>query len=371
MSHLFIEVAVGPLVLPNRIVVAPMCQFSTPDGEAGDWHLMHLGTLALSGAGLLIIESTGVVPEGRITHADLGLWNERQQAALARTLAAVRRYSNTRIGIQLSHAGRKAAEPAPGDGVRAFAANDPRSWPVVAPSALPVSEHAPQTRALDAAGIDAVVEAFAMAAQRAVAAGVDLIELHGAHGFLLHQFLSPLSNQRTDDYGGSLENRLRLTLRVFDAVKAAVPERVAVGIRISATDWVDGGWDLTQSIALSKALDARGCAYIHVSAGGLDPARQVLPPLAPGYQLSFAAAIKAEVRMPVIGVGLITEPQQAEDALQQGQADLVALGRAMLYDPRWPWHAANVLGGRAEFPQQYFGCWPHDFGGQPRKALSA
>lgn len=358
MSQLFSEVTVGPLTLPNRIVVAPMCQFSTPDGEAGDWHLMHLGTLALSGAGLLLIESTGVLPEGRITHADLGLWNDRQQAALARTLAAIRRYSDTRIGIQLSHAGRKAAEPAPGDGVKAFAADDPRSWPVVAPSALPVGAHAPETRALDKAGIDAVVEAFAAAARRAVAAGIDLIELHGAHGFLLHQFLSPLSNQRTDDYGGSLENRLRLTLRVFDAVKAAVPARVAVGIRISATDWVEGGWDLAQSIVLSQALDARGCAHIHVSAGGLDPERQVLPALVPGYQLPYAAAIKAAVRMPVIGVGLITEPRQAEAALQEGQCDLVALGRAMLYDPRWPWHAAHALGLRVALPRQYAQCWP-------------
>ncbi|MEW9612855.1 tRNA-dihydrouridine synthase [Shinella sp. S4-D37] len=298
----------------------------------------------------------GIGPYQRITYGDLGLWDDLTEAALARVIRAARIHSGMPIGIQLSHAGRKASGGfGKGDPI---APDDVRGWRTVAPSALPLVEGGPMPEVLDLAGIDRIVAAFGDAAARAAAMGLNLIELHGAHGFLIHQFLSPITNRRTDDYGGNLENRMRLSLRVFDAVKAAVPASVAVGIRISATDWVEGGWDLDDSIALAKALDARDCTYIHVSAGGLDPERQQLPQLVPGYQLPFAEAIRQRVKMPVVGVGLITEPRQAEEALATGKADLIALGRGMLYNPRWPWHAAVELGASVTAPWQYHAAAP-------------
>ena len=273
MSHLFAPLALGPLQLSNRIVVAPMCQYSSVDGEANDWHVQHWGTLSQSGAGLLITEATAVDPAGRISWADLGLYDDATEAAFARALASVRRWSPMPVGVQLAHAGRKASTLKPWEaGGGAIADGDPRGWEVVAPSAIPYNAASPLPRALDQAGIDAVVAAFAEAARRAARLDLDLIEVHAAHGYLLHQFLSPLSNQRDDDYGGSLENRMRLVLAVFDAVKAAVPASMSVGIRISASDWVEGGWDLAQSLVLARALDARGCHFIHVSSGGLHPA---------------------------------------------------------------------------------------------------
>ncbi|XBS71296.1 NADH:flavin oxidoreductase/NADH oxidase [Acerihabitans sp. KWT182] len=367
MSSLFSPVTIGHVSLNNRIVIAPMCQFSATEGRATDWHMMHLGSLAMSGAGLLIIESTAVTAQGRITHADLGLWNQPQETALGNIVRAIRRYSKMPLGIQLSHAGRKAASPAPSDGVEVLFPNDPRGWPVVAPSPLAFVQGAIAPHALSGEEIDDIVLSFAAAARRAADIGINVIELHAAHGFLMHEFLSPVSNQRTDAYGGSLENRMRLTLRIFDAVKRAVKDDMAVGIRISATDWIDGGWDLSQSILLSQALAAKGCAYVHVSGGGLDPVRQALPPLVPGYQLPYAAAIKKAIDIPVIGVGLITRPQQAETALQENNADLIALGRAMLYDPRWPWHAADELGGGVNVPVQLAEGLPHGFKGSRLK----
>ncbi|MCD7098060.1 NADH:flavin oxidoreductase/NADH oxidase [Stenotrophomonas sp. MMGLT7] len=357
MRHLFSPLSLGPLQLPNRIVIAPMCQYSANEGSASDWHHIHLGNLALSGAGLLIIEATAVEPRGRITYADLGLWDDTTEAALAGVLDSLRRWSPMPIGVQLAHAGRKASTDKPWLGGGAIAADDPHGWQTVSASARPFDPAGPAPQALDAAGIDAVVEAFAAAARRAERLGLQLIELHGAHGYLLHQFMSPLSNRREDEYGGSLENRLRLPLRVFDAVRDAVSDKVAVGMRISASDWVEGGWDLAQSIELAKALDARGADFIHVSSGGLDPRQQI--PVEPGYQVPFAEAIKAQVKMPVIAVGLITEPQQAEAILAEGQADAVALARGILYDPRWPWHAAAELGDSLAPAPQYLRCEPH------------
>ena len=358
MPRLFAPISFGPLTLANRIVVAPMCQYASPDSLANDWHVQHWGTLAQSGAGLLLTEATAVLPEGRISWADLGLYDEACEAAFAQALASVRRWSPMPVGVQLAHAGRKASTHRPWEhGGGAIAPDAPHGWQVVAPSALPYAEHDPQPEALDAAGIARVVEAFADAARRAARLGLDAIEIHAAHGYLLHQFLSPLSNRREDGYGGPLERRMRLLLEVFDAVRAMVPATMAVGVRISATDWVDGGWDLAQSVVLARALDARGCHFLHVSSGGLHPAQKIA--VAPGYQLPFAEAIRRDVTMPVIGVGLITTPEQAEAALEQGQADAIALARALLYDPRWPWHAAAALGATVGTSPRFLRAVPH------------
>lgn len=361
MSQLFSPIAFGPLSLSNRIVIAPMCQYSCTDGLANDWHRIHLGQLSQSGAGLLILEATAVLPEGRISWADLGLWDDATEAALASVLASVRQWSSMPLGVQLAHAGRKASTTRPWDGGGALPASDPHGWQTVSASPSGYLETDPTPQALDGAGIDAVVEAFVAAARRAERIGLDLIEIHAAHGYLLHQFLSPLSNQREDEYGGSLENRLRLLVRVFDAVREAVSEKIAVGVRISASDWVAGGWDLPQSMALAQVLDARGCQFLHVSSGGLDHRQQI--PVAPGYQVPFAAAIKALVNMPVIAVGLITEPRQAETILKNRQADAIALARGILYDPRWPWHAAAALGDKVTPAPQYQRCEPHSVRG--------
>ncbi|XAH23186.1 NADH:flavin oxidoreductase/NADH oxidase [Xylophilus sp. GW821-FHT01B05] len=358
MSLLFTPYAWGALPLPNRIAIAPMCQYSAEDGAATDWHLLHLGHLALSGAAVLFTEAAAVEPEGRISPADLGLYSDATEAALARVVQAVRQHAPIRLAIQLAHAGRKASTRAPWEGGTQIAPDAPGGWQTVAPSALPFTPDAVAPTALDAAGLQRVQQAFVQAAQRAHRLGFDAIELHAAHGYLLHQFLSPLSNQRTDSYGGTLENRLRFPLQVFDAVRAAVPQALPVGVRISATDWVAGGWDLEQSVVLARALAARGCAFIDVSSGGLSPQQQIA--LAPGYQVPFAARIRAETGLPTLAVGLITEPQQAEAILQAGEADMVSLARAMLYDPRWPWHAAAQLGAQVAAPPQYWRSQPRE-----------
>ena len=370
MSQLFSPLDIGPLRLANRIIVAPMCQYSADAGRASDWHVQHWAQLALSGAGLLIAEATAVEPRGRISWADIGLWDDATEAAFAGALATVRRWSPARMGVQLAHAGRKASTHKPWEHAgAAIAPGEPHGWQVVAPSALPFQPGGPVPAALDAAGIDAIVQAFVDSARRAARLGLDLVELHAAHGYLLHQFLSPLSNRRDDRYGGSLEHRMRLPLEVFDAVRAALPASMALGVRISASDWVEGGWDLAQSIALARALDARGCHYLHVSSGGLDPRQRIA--VGPGYQVPFAAAIRREVAMPVVAVGLITEPRQAEAILADGQADAVALARAMLYDPRWPWHAAAALGAQASAPPQYLRSAPHGLSGSLRAATGS
>lgn len=358
MSALFTPVRIGNLELPNRIVIAPMCQYSAEAGRATDWHLMHLGQLAVSGAGLLILEATAVTPEGRITPHDLGLYSEETEQALGRVLDAVGRYARIPLGIQLAHAGRKASSQAPWDG-GALLSPQAGGWVPLAPSPLPHAAGEAAPAELDLAGLARIREAFAAAARRAARLGLDLVEVHAAHGYLLHQFLSPLANQRTDAYGGSLENRMRFPLEVFDAVRAAFPAERPVGVRISATDWVEGAWDVEQSIVFSQALEARGCAYVHVSSGGVATGQS--KPLSPGYQIPLAEAIRAQVKVPVIGVGLITEPELAESIIAEGRADLVALGRAMLYNPRWPWHAAARLGARVAAPRQYWRSRPGGF----------
>lgn len=359
MSALFSPFQIGNLTLPNRIVIAPMCQYSALEGAATDWHLIHLGHLALSGAGLLIIEATGVEPAGRISPADLGLWSDATEAALARVLASVRAHSAMPIAIQLAHAGRKASTRVPWEGGGQLAP-DQGGWPTVAPSPLPFAATDMAPVALDADGLAHIRDAFADAARRAHRLGIDAIEVHAAHGYLLHQFLSPLANARGDSYGGGLENRMRYPLEVFDAVRAAFPADKPVGIRISASDWVDGGWEVEQSVVFARALQRRGCDFIHVSSGGLSPRQEI--PVAPGYQVDFARRIRAETGLPTIAVGLITEAEQAEAIVAGGQADLVALARGMLYDPRWPWHAAAKLGARVDAPPQYWRSAPHGSG---------
>lgn len=356
MSTLFTPITLGQLTLPNRIVIAPMCQYSARDGCATDWHEIHLGHLALSGAGLLIVEATAVEPEGRISPDDLGLWSDETEEALARVLSAVRRYSPMPIAVQLAHAGRKASTRVPWEGGQSILPED-GGWTTCAPSALKYAEHDALPVALDEAGLQRLRERFADAARRADRLGIDAIEVHAAHGYLLHQFLSPLSNQRTDAYGGSLENRMRYPLEIYDAVRAAFPAHKPVGVRVSATDWVAGGWDLDQTVALAQALRERGCAFIDVSSGGLSPLQKI--ELGPGYQVPFAERIRRESGLPAMAVGLITEPAQAEEIVRSGQADMVALARGILYNPRWPWHAAAELGAHVDGPPQYFRAPPH------------
>ena len=358
MSQLFTPYQLGPLSLVNRIAIAPMCQYSAENGNATDWHMIHLGHLALSGAGVLMTEATAVSPEGRISAEDLGLWSSDNQQALGKVVQAIRRHSSMPLIVQLGHAGRKASSRAPWQGGNCVHVSE-GGWQTVAPSAI---AHAPGETvpiALDEAGLLQVKAAFVAAAKRVHALGIDGIEVHGAHGYLLHQFLSPLANQRTDAYGGSLENRMRFPLEVYEAVRAAVPASVAVGMRISATDWVEGGWEIEQSVQLAHALKRLGADFIHVSSGGVSPQQQI--PLSPGYQVGFAERIKAETGMPTISVGLITEAQQAETIIASGQSDMVALARAMLFDPRWPWHAAAQLGAQVQAPPQYWRSQPREY----------
>jgi 2,4-dienoyl-CoA reductase-like NADH-dependent reductase (Old Yellow Enzyme family) len=356
---LFTPLDIGGLSLANRIVIAPMCQYSAIDGCMTDWHLIHLGQLALSGAALLTIEATAVVPEGRISWADVGLWSDDNEAAMRVVLESVRRWSPMPIAIQLAHAGRKASTEVPWGGGAQIAPEDPHGWQTEAPSALPfaASEHAPT--ALDSAGLTRIRDAFVAAAKRAARLGIDAVQLHGAHGYLIHQFLSPLSNRRDDEYGGSLENRMRYPLELFDAVRAAFPADRPVTMRVSGSDWAEGGWDVEQTIAFAQALEARGCAAIHVSSGGLTPAQQI--PVGPSYQVPLARAVKQAVGIPVIAVGLITDFEQAEAIVGTGDADLIALARTILYDPRWPWHAAAHLGARVWAPNQYLRSQPRRY----------
>lgn len=356
MSTLFSPLKLGTLEIENRIIIAPMCQYSANNGKTSPWHDMHLGNLAQSGAGLLIIEATAVEPAGRITYGDVGLWDDETEAALAGTVAAVRSHSDMPIAIQLAHAGRKASCEKPWLGAHAIDPNHENGWQVVAPSAIPFKEGDPIPESLTKAQIANIVTAFAQSAKRSVRLGFDAIEIHGAHGYLLHQFMSPHANKRDDEYGGSFENRTRIVLEVFDAIRSAVGDDYPVGIRISATDWVEDGWDIEQSVALAKRLETRGCDFIHVSSGGLHIDQKI--PLGPNYQVPFAARIKSETSMPTIAVGLITEAEQAEAITFTGQADAIALARGILYDPRWPWHAAAKLGAEVKAAPQYLRCQP-------------
>jgi NADPH2 dehydrogenase len=361
MSVLFSPIKLRGLTLKNRIVVSPMCQYSADDGVATDWHFTHINNLSLSGASMFCIEATHVEAIGRITAGCLGLYSDACEAALHQILTSVRKHSSTAVAMQLAHAGRKASSARPWDGGQLIPVSE-GGWQPVAPSALPHKEGEAAPLALDAAGLKRIREAFVDSAKRAARLGIDAIEVHGAHGYLLHQFLSPISNRRTDEYGGSLENRMRFPLEVFDAVRAVFPHDKPVGMRVSSTDWVEGGWNLAQTIAFARALKARGVDWIDASSGGVSPLQKIS--LGPGYQVQFADSIKRETGLPTIAVGLITEARQAEEIVASGKADMVALARGMLYDPRWAWHAAAELGGEVEAPPQYWRSQP-----QAQKAL--
>ncbi len=350
-AKLFSPLSLRGLDLANRIVVAPMCQYSADDGSMTDWHLMHLGQYAVSGAGLVFVEATGVEAAGRITPGCTGLYSDANEAAMRRVVQFYRDYGNARLGVQLAHAGRKASCETPWRGRAPMAGDDLRSWEVFAPSARAYDDASATPTALDQDGLARIKQAFVDAARRALRVGFDTIEVHCAHGYLLHEFLSPLSNGRKDDYGGGLENRLRFPLEVFDAVRAVCPEDFPVGVRTSATDWIDGGWDVGDTVAFAQALAERGCDYIDVSSGGNSPDQKMIT--GPGYQISFAAEVRQGSGLTTIAVGEITDPRQADTIIASGQADMVALARGMLYDPRWPWHAAAALGEVAPFPPQY------------------
>ena len=352
-ASLFTPIRLGPLELPNRIVVAPMCQYSADDGCANPvWHRQHWAQFAMSGAGLVVVEATGVERIGRITHTCLGLYSDACEAAMARELSAVRRLAlpGTHFGIQLAHAGRKASAQRPWEGSKPLGPNeDP--WPTVAPSAIPFDAGWHTPAALDDAGLARVRDAFVAAARRAVAIGFDEVELHMAHGYLLHEFLSPICNRRSDRYGGSLENRLRFPLDVARAVRAAVPDRVALGARITGTDWVDGGWTVEDAIVLASELHSIGVDFACVSSGGARGGIAV--PVEPGYQVPLAARVRQGSGLATRAVGMIVDAQQADRIVAAGQADQVAIARALLDNPRWVWHAADRLGAKISYPPQY------------------
>ncbi|MYN14342.1 oxidoreductase [Pusillimonas sp. TS35] len=344
-SILFSPLTLGQHTLPNRIIVSPMCQYSANDGCASPWHFKHLGMLAGSGAGLVVVEATAVERIGRISHHCLGLYNDANEQALASVIAFCRTAGAAKFAIQLGHAGRKGSSQVPWEG-GARLGEDADPWITVAPSAT----HDGTARACTTDDLARIKKAFIDAARRAVRIGFDIIELHAAHGYLLHQFLSPLSNQRTDEYGGSLANRMRFPLEVFEAMKDDLPAHVALGVRITGTDWLEGGITPDEAAAFGMELEALGCAFLDVTSGGVAPAKI---PVGPGYQVPCASHVKRAVGIPVWAVGMIVAPQQAEDIVASGDADAVAMARAFLDNPHWPYEAARVLGGDVAYPAQY------------------
>jgi len=348
MSSLFSAFSLRGVEFRNRVFVSPMCQYSSRDGLPNDWHMVHLGSRAVGGAGLVCVEATGVSPEGRISPGDTGLWSEAHAQAFA-PVAAFVKSQGARAAIQLAHAGRKASTDVPWRGGKPLG-EDEGGWQTLAPSAVPFGEW-PAPKEMTREEIGMVVRQFARSARLALEAGFEVIELHMAHGYLLHEFLSPLSNRREDEFGGSLENRARFPLMIAEAVRAAWPERLPLFARISATDWAEGGWDVEQSVQFSRWLKGRGVDLVDCSSGGLVPGARI--PVAPGYQVPFAERIRREASVATGAVGLITEPEQAEEIISSGQADVVFLARAELRDPYWPLHAAKQLGAEAPWPVQY------------------
>jgi len=350
MSVLFSPVSFAGLDLPNRIVVSPMCQYSADDGCANDWHLIHLGMLAGSGASLVVVEATHVERRGRITHGCVGLYSDANEAALARVLASARRAGAAKFGIQLAHSGRKGSAQRPWEGGSSVKADDD-PWETIAASPLPFGEGWQTPREATEADMNRVREAFVSATKRALRIGFDAIELHLAHGYLLHGFMSPLANKRTDDYGGSFENRMRFPLSVVRAVRAVMPKGVPLGARITGSDWREGGLTPDDAVAVAKLLKAEGVDFICVSSGGV--AADIRNPTQPGYNVPIAARVKREAGIVTRAVGLIVKPEHAEEVVAKGEADMIAIGRAFLDNPHWGWHAAKVLGGDVVRPPQY------------------
>jgi len=351
---LFDPLTLRGITFRNRIFVSPMCEYSAEAGLPNDWHVVHLGSRAVGGAGLVLTEATAVCPEGRISPADTGLWNDAQAGAFRR-ITRFNRSQGAVPGVQLAHAGRKASTKVPWLGRGAVGA-DEGPWQTVAPSAIAFADDYPMPRALTLSGIDDVIGQWVAAAGLALEAEFDVIELHMAHGYLAHEFLSPLSNHRTDEYGGSLENRMRFPLRMAAAVRAVWPERLPLFVRISATDWIEGGWDIEQSVRLSEALRDIGVDLIDCSSGGNVAKAKI--PVGPGYQVPFAERIRGEARIATGAVGLITEPVQANDIVASGQADAVIMARELLRDPYWPLHAARTLGVDVAWPNPYLRAKP-------------
>ena len=355
MSSLFSPIRLADLELSNRVVIAPMCQYSADDGSATDWHLGHLAMLANSGASLVVVEATHVERHGRITHGCMGLYSDHNEDALRRVIAHCRRSGTAKMGIQLAHAGRKASSQRPWEGGGPLKdGQDP--WQTIAPSAIPFGPNWHTPREATEADIARVRDAFVTAAQRALRIGFDLIELHYAHGYLAHSFLSPIANQRKDQYGGSLENRMRFGVETARAVRAVVPRNVPLGVRLSAVEWKDGGITDDEVVAYCKALKAAGLDFIDCSSGGINA--ETRTPQEPGYNVPIAERVKKEVGLPTRVVGMIIHPEQGEAIVSGGKADMICLGRAMLDDPRWAWHAAQALGAEVPRTQQYLRVGP-------------
>jgi 2,4-dienoyl-CoA reductase-like NADH-dependent reductase (Old Yellow Enzyme family) len=354
MPHLFDPITFRDLTLPNRIVVSPMCQYSSTDGFANDWHFVHLATRAIGGAGLIFTEATAVTADGRISPDDLGIWADVQVGALGRVVRFVKGEGSA-IGMQLAHAGRKGSTYAPFVGRGAVPEAD-GGWQPIGPTETPFDSNYPVPRAMTLIDIAETIDAFRRAAERAQAAGFDVIEVHAAHGYLIHEFLSPLSNTRTDEYGGSFDNRIRFCLEVVEAVRVVWPERSPLFVRLSATDWAEGGWDIEQTVELVRRLSGMGVDLIDCSSGGMVPHATI--PTTPGYQVPFAERIKRDAAIATGAVGLITTPSQANDIIAREQADVVVLARELLRDPYWPLRAARELGQQVPWPAQYLRAAP-------------
>jgi 2,4-dienoyl-CoA reductase-like NADH-dependent reductase (Old Yellow Enzyme family) len=365
-ADIFTPLTIRGIRYRNRIAVSPMCQYSAIDGMANDWHLVHLGSRAVGGAALVFVEATSVTPDGRISPRDMGLWNDDQIAPLER-IARFLSSMGAVPGIQLAHAGRKASTAPPFEGGGSLKTPERGAWQTVAPSSIPFAEGDPVPHSLTGVEIEGVIASFEKAALRAIRAGFRTIEIHAAHGYLIHQFLSPLANSRNDVYGGSLENRIRLAVEVASRIRKTIPDEVPLFTRVSATDWLDGGWDLEQTVSLARALQKTGVDLIDCSSGGTVPYARV--PAAPGYQVPFAAEVRMKTGIMTGAVGLITEVQQARDIIASGKADIVLMARAMLRDPYWAMKAENALGGNSLWPKQYLRAMPQGVR-LPKQAIS-
>ena len=354
-SALFTPIKLRGLELANRIMVSPMCQYNSDNGTANDWHLMHLGQFSLGAGALVMTESTHVTPEGRISLKCAGMYSDENEAAMKRVIDFCRKYGVAKLGLQLGHAGRKGSTLPPAAGGKPLKPEE-GAWETIAPSALPYAPDWHVPRAMTKADIEHVRNAFVDSVKRALRIGYDLIEMHAGHGYLVHQFLSPISNQRKDEYGGSLGNRMRFALETFAAMRAVWPSDKPMGVRVSSTDWVEGGWSPDDSVAFARELNKLGCDYIDCSSGALDPRQQV--PFAPGYNVPFAERIRKEAGIPTITVGLITSPRQCEEIIASGKADIVCLARGAMWNPRFAWHAAEELGAEAPYAPKYMACHP-------------